>query len=77
MLEPVRVLFFFLFQARRYKDFISLLPGHIALKILDYLSVQDLLQCCKVRDCWGKNTPQPGMIYEKKNCKIGVLVQYS
>ena len=35
-------------QARQYKDFIALLPEHIALKILSYLTVKELLRSCMV-----------------------------
>lgn len=38
--------------ARQHKDFISLLPRDISLKILHYLSVQDLLKCCMVSKTW-------------------------
>ncbi|XP_053396949.1 uncharacterized protein LOC128556312 [Mercenaria mercenaria] len=38
--------------ARQHKDFISLLPKDISLKILHYLSVQDLLRCCMVCKTW-------------------------
>ncbi|XP_052807929.1 uncharacterized protein LOC128236846 isoform X1 [Mya arenaria] len=38
--------------SRQYKDFISLLPENIALKILDHLSVKDLLNCCMVCKKW-------------------------
>ncbi|XP_060599165.1 uncharacterized protein LOC132752799 isoform X1 [Ruditapes philippinarum] len=38
--------------ARQHKDFISLLPKDISLKILHYLTVQDLLRCCMVSKTW-------------------------
>ena len=40
---------FLYLQARQYKDFIALLPEHIALKILSYLTVKELLRSCMVR----------------------------
>ena len=44
-------------QARQYKDFIALLPEHVALKILSYLTVKELLRSCMVsfssfKDTW-------------------------
>ena len=39
---------FLYLQARQYKDFIALLPEHIALKILSYLTVKELLRSCMV-----------------------------
>ena len=39
---------FFVLQVRLYRDFISLLPKPLSIKILSYLSPQDLLLVAKV-----------------------------
>ncbi|KAH3737987.1 uncharacterized protein LOC127851391 [Dreissena polymorpha] len=38
--------------ARQYKDFITLLPETVSLKILNLLRVHDLLKCCMVCKAW-------------------------
>lgn len=38
--------------ARQYKDFLALLPEPIALKILSYLTVKELLRACMVSKTW-------------------------
>jgi hypothetical protein len=39
----------FCHQVRQYRDFISLLPEHLALRILSLLSPQELLVAAQVR----------------------------
>jgi len=42
------VTYCFCFKVRQYRDFIALLPDHLALRILAYLSPQELLVAAQV-----------------------------
>merc|ERR1719491_513628 len=54
-----------------FRDFITELPVEILESVLDFLSFEDLINCCLVCKCWNSNLTSMSAIWKNQSFKQG------
>ena len=55
-----------------FRDFITELPVEILESVLDFLSFEDLINCCLVCKCWNTNLTSMSAIWKNQSFKQGM-----
>ena len=55
-----------------FRDFITLLPNEILEKVLNFLTLQDLLNCCLVSKGWNKHLSTLDFIWKHQAFTLGM-----
>ena len=58
-----------------FRDFITELPVEILENVLDYLSFEDLINCCLVCKSWNQYMSSLSMIWKNQSFKQGLKIE--